>query len=469
MGTFRPLDVFPCVVDEENWSEQMNMGALFGDLCKGNTFAHDEAMKAYFLEQQGRPAKRKRTEQHTQNSQNSERSADDEDNMTPAVTAAEQSSTNAALEAGPADRAEQQNLEQPPIQSEDDRIFFHCADSSSENDSDFAPKSALKAALKAASKETASQPPPRQDDPQLPTRCLWDGCTLAFKADWELALHLQEDHCDKVLLRGEDAWVCQWDGCVWSEMNYFRSEDECQIHVMRHSTYWDTSSSDDDEDPMPRRRRGRQSAKSRSKHGTEVTVGNPPPSRPSKPRSEVLEEDKYLLKNFNNTKRRRGMLPRRKVHLPTISAKALKSFTANQNPASKSSDDTDESNEWDTPPRGTSKPHKPTSPTAQNPPEKGENSLSQEFPSQSANSDITLSSAHFNSQSDDNELRDIGSIDRRRQAYRAARLVVGETASGTSLGPERAGDGGLAWGRIAPVTAGNNHSAEEEVLGERNE
>ena len=44
VGKFRPLDVYPCVVDENNWSESRSIRALFGDLCCGDWFAHDEEM-----------------------------------------------------------------------------------------------------------------------------------------------------------------------------------------------------------------------------------------------------------------------------------------------------------------------------------------------------------------------------------------------------------------------------------------
>ncbi|KAF8458006.1 hypothetical protein BGX38DRAFT_1265305 [Terfezia claveryi] len=44
VGKFRPLDVYPCVVDEYNWSESTSIRTLFGDHCSGDQFAHDEEM-----------------------------------------------------------------------------------------------------------------------------------------------------------------------------------------------------------------------------------------------------------------------------------------------------------------------------------------------------------------------------------------------------------------------------------------
>ena len=42
---FRPLDVYPCTVDELRWSEDVSMKALFGDICSGDWFAHDFEMR----------------------------------------------------------------------------------------------------------------------------------------------------------------------------------------------------------------------------------------------------------------------------------------------------------------------------------------------------------------------------------------------------------------------------------------
>lgn len=45
VAAFRPRDIYPCVVDEEYWDETKTMEYLFGDLCEGNHFAHDQEMK----------------------------------------------------------------------------------------------------------------------------------------------------------------------------------------------------------------------------------------------------------------------------------------------------------------------------------------------------------------------------------------------------------------------------------------
>ncbi len=43
--SFRPSDVYPCVVDEKTWTESKSIRNLFGDLCSGSQFSHDEAME----------------------------------------------------------------------------------------------------------------------------------------------------------------------------------------------------------------------------------------------------------------------------------------------------------------------------------------------------------------------------------------------------------------------------------------
>ncbi|KAM3069264.1 hypothetical protein ACMFMG_010773 [Clarireedia jacksonii] len=45
VGIFKPKDVFPCTVDEENWHEGFSIEHLFGDLCSGSTFRHDAQMR----------------------------------------------------------------------------------------------------------------------------------------------------------------------------------------------------------------------------------------------------------------------------------------------------------------------------------------------------------------------------------------------------------------------------------------
>ncbi|KAI5283312.1 hypothetical protein KEM54_002241, partial [Ascosphaera aggregata] len=41
---FRPRDVIPCTVHEEEWSEEVSMGRLFGHICSDNIFRHDQYM-----------------------------------------------------------------------------------------------------------------------------------------------------------------------------------------------------------------------------------------------------------------------------------------------------------------------------------------------------------------------------------------------------------------------------------------
>jgi DNA cross-link repair 1C protein len=45
----KPLDVYPCTVDERNWTPQDSMQALFGHLCSGSEFRHDREMLLTFV------------------------------------------------------------------------------------------------------------------------------------------------------------------------------------------------------------------------------------------------------------------------------------------------------------------------------------------------------------------------------------------------------------------------------------
>lgn len=46
MEAFKPLDVYPCTTDEETWHSDISMEALFGHVCSGSVFVHDQEMMA---------------------------------------------------------------------------------------------------------------------------------------------------------------------------------------------------------------------------------------------------------------------------------------------------------------------------------------------------------------------------------------------------------------------------------------
>ncbi|KAF2430179.1 hypothetical protein EJ08DRAFT_679454 [Tothia fuscella] len=48
VAAFRPKDIYPCTVDENTWTPDLSMRALFGEHCSGDIFAHDaEMMEKY--------------------------------------------------------------------------------------------------------------------------------------------------------------------------------------------------------------------------------------------------------------------------------------------------------------------------------------------------------------------------------------------------------------------------------------
>ncbi|MCJ1224919.1 hypothetical protein MMC12_001566 [Toensbergia leucococca] len=63
---FKPLDVYPCTTDEENWTQETSIEALFGSFCSGTNFVHDREM-ALLVEQRkelrSRALKRQREQQ----------------------------------------------------------------------------------------------------------------------------------------------------------------------------------------------------------------------------------------------------------------------------------------------------------------------------------------------------------------------------------------------------------------------
>jgi DNA cross-link repair 1C protein len=49
---FKPVDVYPCTVNERNWTPRDSMQSLFGHLCSGSVFKHDEEMMRTYVPQE---------------------------------------------------------------------------------------------------------------------------------------------------------------------------------------------------------------------------------------------------------------------------------------------------------------------------------------------------------------------------------------------------------------------------------
>ncbi|KAF2813063.1 uncharacterized protein BDZ99DRAFT_411482, partial [Mytilinidion resinicola] len=47
---FRPRDVYPCTVDAANWTSELSIRSLFGNLCSDDVFAHDAEMLVAFAQ-----------------------------------------------------------------------------------------------------------------------------------------------------------------------------------------------------------------------------------------------------------------------------------------------------------------------------------------------------------------------------------------------------------------------------------
>jgi hypothetical protein len=59
---FKPKDIFPCTVDPSTWSEEVSIRNLFGHLCSGTLFVHDELMRGNAQDDDQRPRKRPRSD-----------------------------------------------------------------------------------------------------------------------------------------------------------------------------------------------------------------------------------------------------------------------------------------------------------------------------------------------------------------------------------------------------------------------
>ena len=60
MSVFKPVDVYPCTVDEERWDWNVSMEHLFGHLCSGTAFAHDKEMEEILTSRVANPKSSKR-------------------------------------------------------------------------------------------------------------------------------------------------------------------------------------------------------------------------------------------------------------------------------------------------------------------------------------------------------------------------------------------------------------------------
>jgi hypothetical protein len=48
VAAFQPRDVYPCTVDEENWTSESSIRSLFGQYCSSPVFRHDEEMQSKY-------------------------------------------------------------------------------------------------------------------------------------------------------------------------------------------------------------------------------------------------------------------------------------------------------------------------------------------------------------------------------------------------------------------------------------
>ncbi|KAL5361032.1 beta-lactamase-like protein [Aspergillus floccosus] len=84
VAVFKPKDVIPCTVDPLNWDEDVSMQYLFGHLCSGNTFVHDEYMRM-LLATDGELRARKRARKETDSFQSTQSSRGDGSHPVPPV------------------------------------------------------------------------------------------------------------------------------------------------------------------------------------------------------------------------------------------------------------------------------------------------------------------------------------------------------------------------------------------------
>ena len=65
LNALKPLDIYPCTVDEEHWDWNVSIEFLFGHVCSGTIFAHDKKMEQ-LLASRKRTAKRRTEDRKSQ-------------------------------------------------------------------------------------------------------------------------------------------------------------------------------------------------------------------------------------------------------------------------------------------------------------------------------------------------------------------------------------------------------------------
>ncbi|KLJ10019.1 hypothetical protein EMPG_14575 [Blastomyces silverae] len=73
---FKPQDIFPCTVDSATWNEDVSMRTLFGPLCSGTNFVHDELMRRTVKQAEHQPRKRRRMRSDSSSTRNSTQQTD---------------------------------------------------------------------------------------------------------------------------------------------------------------------------------------------------------------------------------------------------------------------------------------------------------------------------------------------------------------------------------------------------------
>jgi hypothetical protein len=66
---FKPMDIFPCTIDELSWTREVSMRSLFGHLCCGNHFRHDDEMMKLYEARLSLEQRVKRGREDTQDTQ----------------------------------------------------------------------------------------------------------------------------------------------------------------------------------------------------------------------------------------------------------------------------------------------------------------------------------------------------------------------------------------------------------------
>ena len=232
---FKPKDVYPCTTDNDSWHECIGVEALFGHLCSGSTFVHDQEMKELEDERVvSRDLKRKRNDSSQEYCTQEPSQGEDGSGSDPEVTLVKETLQPGRLgtPGGKRQRLSARTMSQGHTNEPNEAVLHRPASSIR-----------LPYTSTASIQQAFEQLPGTEDttEPRLESpsrtlksqkyRCAWRHCSCSFQTIGTLRHHVVLEHSLIVTRKGEHAYYCLWHSCPHAKTLYFTSLDMWEAHL----------------------------------------------------------------------------------------------------------------------------------------------------------------------------------------------------------------------------------------------